>query len=809
MSFFDQEALEERADQLAGLGLNGLDFVLVTLPASSPPEAHLELHFHSDSRVADILASAMDPRSIFPITGGHRVRAGAGTGEVQVHQILAGGAGHVLRLVVRPIGDYSTYTLSVQFADMDPMFSDIDFKFRPGCFSLCAPDWPAPPPPSDEPIIDYLAKDYDSFRHVLMTAMQQRVPGWEPTSETDLSQVLISLFSAAADELSDYQDRVASEAYLASARNRVSLARHGRLMDYHLHQGSQAETWLAVTVTSSAVIDLPVGFECWAGRDEQDEDAEVFLSRTRRPMHHLVNAMRLYTWSGTRPGLAAGATSADLELAVAGQPAADEVRDLIRDGTVTDLLIQEHLNPLTLRQPGRDPGKRQLLRLLPNSAASNRDPVTGGWYVHLEWRNEDRLRSDYCFSVLTEDGLASDEVSLFHGNLVTVHHGRGRAVVFKEAGDLLTGPGERHLERTERWGALCRLPAEDRLLYRQTVPRSEEVPLTTLDLPLEERGADPRVSVIPSGGVPQPWEEAISLVNCADGDDCFTVETDEQGRSVVRFGDGINGRRLPAGAEVHCWYQIGSALDGNVGADRLVRFDGAGHPAVSEVWNPFDVTNGVAPELREEAIRNIPEAYRTRQLRAVTLGDYVRRAEELPGVSRASARYAWTGSWRTVQIAIDPKETDVLAPALRLDIARHLEAVRLIGEDLEVRPPRFVPLDIEVRLCVDAEVWPEDVRTFLEQEFSDGFTTDGRMGFFHPDRWTFGQFLYASEIFGRLHQVAGVDHAISVSMRRFDAVTPGTGDVIEVTANEIIQVRNDPDHKELGMIRFDLQGGRQ
>ena len=189
MSFYDQEALEERADQLAGLGLNGLDFVLVTLPASSPPEAHFELHFHSDSRVADILASAMDPRSIFPITGGHRVRAGAGTGQVQVHQILAGGAGHLLRLVVRPIGDYSTYTLSVQFADMDPMFSDIDFKFRPGCFSLCAPDWPAPPPPSNEPIIDYLAKDYDSFRHVLMTAMQQRVPGWQPTSETDLSQV--------------------------------------------------------------------------------------------------------------------------------------------------------------------------------------------------------------------------------------------------------------------------------------------------------------------------------------------------------------------------------------------------------------------------------------------------------------------------------------------------------------------------------------------------------------------------------------------------------------------------------------------
>ena len=42
----------------------------------------------------------------------------------------------------------------------------------------------------------------------------------------------------------------------------------------------------------------------------------------------------------------------------------------------------------------------------------------------------------------------------------------------------------------------------------------------------------------------------------------------------------------------------------------------------------------------------------------MTLADYVRRAEEVPGVSRAVARYAWTGSWRTVRIVIDPVGTD-------------------------------------------------------------------------------------------------------------------------------------------------------
>jgi len=35
-----------------------------------------------------------------------------------------------------------------------------------------------------------------------------------------------------------------------------------------------------------------------------------------------------------------------------------------------------------------------------------------------------------------------------------------------------------------------------------------------------------------------------------------------------------------------------------------------------------------------------------------------------------------------------------------------------------------------------------------------------------------------------------------------------TPDLVEVRADEILQVRNDPDHMERGFIRFDLKGGR-
>jgi hypothetical protein len=811
MAIVNQEALAERARNLGAL--NGFQLVLVSLqPAAGPLEARLEVHFHNDNQLAAILAAvAADPmaaRQIFPISGGHRLLAGTALGQVQINAIAAGPAPNVLVLTVAPIGDYSSYTLGLVHPNIDPLLSELPFKFRPGCFSIdCAPDWTSAPAPKDSPAIDYLAKDYDSFRHTMIAAMMERVPGWRPTSEADLDQVLLELFSASADELSDFQDRVMNEAYLASARKRVSLARHARLMDYHIHQGNQASSWLALQVGGAVDGTLPAGFVAWTGDQELRETAQVFMTRQPARVHRLLDTMGLYTWSDAIPSLAAGSTRADLRLASNTELDANAVRDLIRDGEIRHLVIQEWLNPATGQAAGRDPTKRQLLELVVDDQvpATLQDPLTGTWMVRVGWAERDQLRHNYCFTIDCPGGQVND-VSRFHGNLVQAHHGRPQALRFLEPGTPLGGETDFHFERplgdSGRWSALCRLP--DRLLaYRGTAPGGEAPARSTLDLAVE----------LP-GGAGDPWDERISLVHSDDSDengDHFVVETDEEGRSLIRFGNGINGQRLPDGAIVHAAYQVGAGLDGNVGADSLVNLDQGFHAVVDQatVWNPFDATDGRAPEPVAEIIRRVPEAYRFRQLRAVTLEDYVRRAEELPGVSRAAARYGWTGSWRTVRITIDPVGTTALDDGLRREIAEYLEAVRLIGEDLEIRPPRFVPLEIHLALCADPGYWPEDLAFVLRQEFSEGYTPDGRPGFFHPDLWTFGQALRASQILGRAQAVQGVDHVISLTMKRWNEVGPANDAIVALRHNEIIRVRNDPDHMEQGFIDFDVQGGRQ
>lgn len=878
---------------------NGIRMVLVSVDATTD-QAFLDVHFYNRNSFSEMVSAGA---TLFPISGGYRVIAGPATGQIQTTAVADRGAERtILRLTVEPIGDYSTYTLSINTQShppiqIDPLFGEIDFKFRPGCFSIdCAPAWEPALAPKDNPTIDYLAKDYESFKHTLIAAMMQRVPGWQPSSEADLDQVLLELFCVAADELSDYQDRVMNEAYLISARKRVSLARHTRLMDYHIHQGNQASTWLALKLApfpSPASLELPkphpllldevLQLRVWAGSQELDHPSAVVFMTRENPaplfraaigfstdldrgscplglqaqfaandislssnvsiivqatgrlwllfdqdnfetyqivakdgsdprldiyiphLHYLLNQLGLYTWEDAIPALAAGSTSADLQVleidstSPSGyRPLDDEavvktVQHLIRAGAVQSLLIQEWLNPATGRTAGRNPEKRQLLKLLPNAEALP-DPVTGAWFVRVHWEPQNALKANYCFTVDCPEGKR-EQVSLFHGNLVPVFHGRPASVVFKDPAETLATANEFHYERTEKWGTLCRLP-NGPLAYTATPIGGEVPPRSTL--------------AVNVGG--DSWDEAISLVHSdasAEGGDHFVVETDEEGRSLIRFGNGDNGRELAGGAEVHCTYQVGWGLDGNIGADQLRYFDATHYSEIAECWNPFDVTNGRGPEPVAEIVRRAPEAYRFRQLRAITLQDYENRAAEVAGVARAVARYGWTGSWRTVQIAIDPVGRTDLPDELRQNVARHLEAVRLIGEDLEIREPHYVPLEITVRLCIHPDYWPEDVRFYLEQEFSEGYTPDGRQGFFHPDRWTFGQPLRASEIIGRIHLIEGGEHVLSVTMKRWNAPSSEVSDTVSVRVNEIIRVRNDPDHMEDGFITFDPQGGRR
>ena len=106
---------------------------------------------------------------------------------------------------------------------------------------------PAPCPPlvRVEPVLDYLAKDYASFRRLLLDLLPTLNPDWVERSPADLGIALVELLAYTGDRLSYYQDAVIGEAYLETLRHRISARRHARLIDYRMHDGRNAWTALA------------------------------------------------------------------------------------------------------------------------------------------------------------------------------------------------------------------------------------------------------------------------------------------------------------------------------------------------------------------------------------------------------------------------------------------------------------------------------------------------------------------------------------------------------------------------------------
>src|SRR5262249_3832808 len=135
----------------------------------------------------------------------------------------------------------------------DSQLADMTFSFKVECgpdFN-CAPkavscdDVAATPPP-----INYLAKDYGSFRTVMLYRISQLLPDWNG-SEADRGVARVELIAYVADHLSYQQDAVTTEAYLETARSRISLRRHALLVDYHVHEGCNARAWIHLSVSEN------------------------------------------------------------------------------------------------------------------------------------------------------------------------------------------------------------------------------------------------------------------------------------------------------------------------------------------------------------------------------------------------------------------------------------------------------------------------------------------------------------------------------------------------------------------------------
>jgi predicted phage baseplate assembly protein len=235
----------------------------------------------------------------------------------------------------------------------------------------------------------------------------------------------------------------------------------------------------------------------------------------------------------------------------------------------------------------------------------------------------------------------------------------------------------------------------------------------------------------------------------------------------------------------------------------------SGQTAVVGARNPLPGAGGAAPETIEEVRQSAPQAFRTQE-RAVTPADYEAVALRFPGVQRAAATIRWTGSWYTVFLTVDRLGGAPVTPAFERDLRAHMHAFRMMGYDLEVDGPTYVPLEIELQVCVAPEYFRAAVRQALLAVFSARTLPDGTRGIFHPDSFTFGQPVYLSRIYAAVSAVAGVQ---SAQVTRFQVQDhPETSGLsqgrLDFGRLEIAQLENNPSFPKRGVFRLKMKGGK-
>lgn len=817
--------------------LNGMDY----LEVASEDQKTLEVHFIHPlpGQAGGFPAAPALTKLNFIIEGGVRV-----TG-VKIKTLAV--AGNVATLTVDEAGDFSNYTLRLVTGEeenesppsgFDRPLAALTFSFKVECPSEfdCAAPLTSPHFPRNSaenggnaggPQIDYLAKDYASFRRLMLDRLSTLMPDWQERNPADLQVAMVEAIAYVGDQLSYYQDAVGTEAYLGTARQRISVKRHARLLDYAVHEGCNARAWVAFEVETlggadgvtlpartplltrgvkDAVIIDPLDLEDLL----RQEAPTVFETLHDLTLYSAHNVIRFYTWDDSECCLPAGATRATLH---------NDPQLSLQPGDV--LIFEEALSPDTGLVADADPAHRCAVRLTSVVTTDSKgnpltDPLHGTPIAEIAWAVDDALPFPLCLSakIATETGpQLMDDLSIARGNIALADH--GLSLVDEALGNIHVDAATtlQHGPLTQQGHARDRFSAPVRDAENEPVVFDPQGSAASA-LRWEMRDTLPSIQLIENSDDTRPWLPRHDLLASSRFDRHFTVEVDNDGYAHLRFGDGFHAARPKPDSTFTANYRVGSGAAGNVGAEsiRRVVWNGGG---INLVRNPLAAAGGREPESLEQVRQYAPQAFRTQE-RAVTAADYAAVTERHPEVQKAAATLRWTGSWYTVFITVDRTGGRPVDAAFEKEIRAFIERFRMAGQDIEIDAPRFVSLELVFSVCVKAGYYRSQVKADLLKLFSSRDYADGTRGFFHPDNFTFGQPVYLSQLIALVMSVPGVQWVNAEDtpgkpnrFRRWGQSSQGefAAGMITFDRLEIARLDNDPSLPENGKIDFIMEGG--
>ncbi len=244
--------------------------------------------------------------------------------------------------------------------------------------------------------------------------------------------VLVELLAYAADNLSYRQDSIANEAYLDTARQRISIRRQARLVDYFMHEGCNARAFVHFAVVGQGVaLDAgtqllsrvpKLAAEVAPASRPLDEaitgGALVFETGHDAVLDERLNELHFYSWGELGCCLPKGTTSAWL---------LGDLGGVLKVGDI--VIFEEVLSPTTLVPEDADLTHRWAVRLtsvVPTTDPSGQlfhEPAVDGPVdvTEIVWDAADALPFPLCLSVVENEAVL--EISVARGNVVLADHG--------------------------------------------------------------------------------------------------------------------------------------------------------------------------------------------------------------------------------------------------------------------------------------------------------------------------------------------------------------------------------------------------
>jgi len=240
------------------------------------------------------------------------------------------------------------------------------------------------------------------------------------------------------------------------------------------------------------------------------------------------------------------------------------------------------------------------------------------------------------------------------------------------------------------------------------------------------------------------WSEVRSFFQQpADAQVFVTRETAVQKTEVV-FGDGVNGARLPSGAEnVVATYRFGSGRAAPaVGSLTSILKPVSG---LRSLKHPIAVQGGDDPEpaarIREYAPRSVLTFGR-----AISAGDYESIAAQAPAVTRARAYFGWDPRRQRALVKVYVGDDDAARDSAR----KALDAGRDRNQPLAVLLARELPVFLALTLVVD----PRYDAGAVSEALAEALRGDER-GLFSAKILGVGERLYESRLVAKCLSVPG------------------------------------------------------